>query len=251
MPTNRYVESSFWNFDALFQPQQHPARDSHDTFFLKAPETTKQLPEDYVELVKRVHESGGYGSRGYGYDWKREEANKNLLRTHTTAISSRMLYAVAQLAKQQSFTPKRYFSIDRVWWCDRGLTLGHLIGVLQDFFSRLGMDKLKFKPAYNPYTEPSMEIFRYKIMNSCYACTACKLSQRPWKWVEIGNSGMFRPEMLRPMGFSEDVNVIAWGLSLERPTMILYGIDNIRELFGHKVDLALVKRNPLCLIGIQ
>ncbi|KAJ6739078.1 PHENYLALANINE--TRNA LIGASE ALPHA SUBUNIT [Salix koriyanagi] len=153
MPTNRYVESSFWNFDALFQPQQHPARDSHDTFFLKAPATTKQLPEDYVEMVKRVHESGGYGSRGYGYEWKREEANKNLLRTHTTAISSRMLYALAQHAKQQSFTPKKYFSIDRVFRneavdrthlaefhqieglvCDRGLTLGHLIGVLQDFF---------------------------------------------------------------------------------------------------------------------
>ncbi|KAG6779520.1 hypothetical protein POTOM_015909 [Populus tomentosa] len=280
MPTNKYVESSFWNFDALFQPQQHPARDSHDTFFLKAPETTKQLPEDYVELVKCVHESGGYGSRGYGYEWKREEANKNLLRTHTTAISSRMLYALAQHAKQQSFTPKKYFSIDRVFRneavdrthlaefhqieglvCDRGLTLGHLIGVLQDFFSRLvmleenayyhgklksdfemhilfsGMDKLKFKPAYNPYTEPSMEIFSYH--------------EGLEKWVEIGNSGMFRPEMLRPMGFSEDVNVIAWGLSLERPTMILYGINNIRDLFGHKVDLGLIKKNPLCLIGIR
>ncbi|KAJ6365141.1 hypothetical protein OIU76_030004 [Salix suchowensis] len=256
MPTNRYVESSFWNFDALFQPQQHPARDSHDTFFLKAPATTKQLPEDYVEMVKRVHESGGYGSRGYGYEWKREEANKNLLRTHTTAISSRMLYALAQHAKQQSFTPKKYFSIDRVFRneavdrthlaefhqieglvCDRGLTLGHLIGVLQDFFSRLGMDKLKFKPAYNPYTEPSMEIFSYH--------------EGLKKWVEIGNSGMFRPEMLRPMGFSEDVNVIAWGLSLERPTMILYGINNIRDLFGHKVDLGLIKKNPLCLIGIK
>ncbi|KAJ6707876.1 PHENYLALANINE--TRNA LIGASE ALPHA SUBUNIT [Salix viminalis] len=256
MPTNRYVESSFWNFDALFQPQQHPARDSHDTFFLKAPATTKQLPEDYVETVKRVHESGGYGSRGYGYEWKREEANKNLLRTHTTAISSRMLYALAQHAKQQSFTPKKYFSIDRVFRneavdrthlaefhqieglvCDRGLTLGHLIGVLQDFFSRLGMDKLKFKPAYNPYTEPSMEIFSYH--------------EGLKKWVEIGNSGMFRPEMLRPMGFSEDVNVIAWGLSLERPTMILYGINNIRDLFGHKVDLGLIKKNPLCLIGIK
>ena len=46
---------------------------------------------------------------------------------------------------------------------------------------------------------------------------------------------MFRPEMLQPMGLPEDVNVIAWGLSVERPTMILYGIDNIRELFGHKV----------------
>ncbi|KAJ4959486.1 hypothetical protein NE237_026597 [Protea cynaroides] len=253
MPTNNFVESSFWNFDALFQPQQHPARDSHDTFFLKVPSTTRELPEDYVERVKCVHESGGYGSRGYGYDWKREEANKNLLRTHTTAVSSRMLYLLAQ---QNAFTPKKYFSIDRVFRneavdrthlaefhqieglvCDRGLTLGDLIGVLHDFFSRLGMSKLRFKPAYNPYTEPSMEIFSYH--------------EGFKKWVEIGNSGMFRPEMLLPMGLPEDVRVIAWGLSLERPTMILYGIDNIRDLFGHKVDLNLIKRNPICRLGID
>ncbi|GAB2295451.1 hypothetical protein Dimus_029618 [Dionaea muscipula] len=237
MPTSNYVESSFWNFDALFQPQQHPARDSHDTFFLQAPSTTSRLPEDYVETVKNVHENGGYGSRGYGYVWQREEANKNLLRTHTTAVSSRMLY---RLAKQEKFVPKKYFSIDRVFRneavdrthlaefhqieglvCDRGLTLGDLIGVLHDFFSRLGMSQLRFKPAYNPYTEPSMEIFSYH--------------EGLGKWVEIGNSGMFRPEMLLPMGLPEDVRVIAWGLSLERPTMILYGIDNIRDLFGHKV----------------
>ncbi|XP_047942327.1 phenylalanine--tRNA ligase alpha subunit, cytoplasmic-like [Salvia hispanica] len=252
MPTNNYVESSFWNFDALFQPQQHPARDSHDTFFLKVPSTTNILPEEYVERVKTVHESGGYGSRGYGYDWKREEANKNLLRTHTTAVSTRMLYALAQ----GPFTPKRYYSIDRVFRneavdrthlaefhqiegliCDRGLSLGHLRGVLEDFFSRIGMSKLKFKPAYNPYTEPSMEIFSYH--------------EGLKKWVEIGNSGMFRPEMLRPMGLPEDVQVIAWGLSLERPTMILYGIDNIRDLFGHKVDLSLTKRNPICRLGLN
>nr|XP_011457745.1 PREDICTED: probable phenylalanine--tRNA ligase alpha subunit isoform X2 [Fragaria vesca subsp. vesca] len=180
MPTNNYVESSFWNFDALFQPQQHPARDSHDTFFLKVPSTTKELPEDYVERVKRIHESGGHQSRGYGYDWKREEADKSLLRTHTTAVSSRMLYSLAQDSAQKPFAPKKYFSIDRVFRneavdrthlaefhqiegliCDRGLTLGDLIGVLEDFFSRLGMSDLKFKPAYNPYTEPSMEIFGY------------------------------------------------------------------------------------------
>ncbi|KAF3635697.1 Phenylalanine--tRNA ligase alpha subunit [Capsicum annuum] len=251
MPTNNYVESSFWNFDALFQPQQHPARDSHDTFFLKVPSTTKMLPEDYVERVKEIHESGGYQSRGYGYDWKREEANKNLLRTHTTAVSSRMLFALAQ----KPFAPKKYYSIDRVFRneavdrthlaefhqiegliCDRGLTLGDLIGVLHDFFSRLGMSKLRFKPAYNPYTEPSMEIFSYH--------------EGFKKWVEVGNSGMFRPEMLLPMGLPEDVRVIAWGLSLERPTMILYGIDNIRDLFGSKVDLSLIKRNPICRLGL-
>ncbi|KAI3973583.1 hypothetical protein MKW92_033309 [Papaver armeniacum] len=252
MPTNNYVESSFWNFDSLFQPQQHPARDSHDTFFLKDPSATKSLPEDYVEKVKRIHESGGYGSKGYEYDWKREEANKNVLRTHTTAVSARMLYKLAQ----GPFTPKRYFSIDRVFRneavdrthlaefhqvegvvCDRGLTLGDLMGVLHDFFERLGMKNLRFKPTYNPYTEPSMEIYSFH--------------EGFKKWVEVGNSGMFRPEMLRPMGLPEDVTCIAWGLSLERPTMILYGIDNIRDLFGPKVDLALIKRNPICRLGIN
>uniref|UniRef100_A0A0E0QYS1 phenylalanine--tRNA ligase n=1 Tax=Oryza rufipogon TaxID=4529 RepID=A0A0E0QYS1_ORYRU len=273
MPTNNYVESSFWNFDALFQPQQHPARDSHDTFFLEGkgpvslkikaphficsssapPAATKQLPEDYLEKVKEVHQRGGYGSKGYGYDWKRDEAEKNLLRTHTTAVSTRMLY---KLAQEKPFAPKRYYSIDRVFRneavdrthlaefhqiegliCDYGLTLGDLIGVLEDFFSSLGMSKLRFKPAYNPYTEPSMEIFSYH--------------EGLKKWVEVGNSGMFRPEMLLPMGLPEGVNVIAWGLSLERPTMILYGIDNIRDLFGPKVDFNLIKSNPLCRLGLQ
>lgn len=115
---------------------------------------------------------------------------------------------------------------------DRNLTLGHLIGILSAFFKKLGLEKLKFKPAYNPYTEPSMEIFSYH--------PGLK------KWVEIGNSGMFRPEMLLPMGIPEDVNVIAWGLSLERPTMIKYGINNIRELIGPKVNLNMVYENPIC-----
>lgn len=135
MPTNNFVESSFWNFDALFQPQQHPARDAHDTFFLKGavktsmdtfryldcslctfqplnlacilcvcahtitspdPMYSYQFPMEYLERVKRTHERGGYGSTGYQYDWKFEEAQKNILRTHTTAVSARMLYKLGQ-----------------------------------------------------------------------------------------------------------------------------------------------------------
>lgn len=115
---------------------------------------------------------------------------------------------------------------------DRNLSLGHLIGVLSTFFKKLGLEKLEFKPAYNPYTEPSMEIFSFH--------PGLK------KWIEVGNSGMFRPEMLLPMGLPEDVTVIAWGLSLERPTMIKYGVSNIRDLEGPKVDLQMVKDSPLC-----
>ncbi|XP_015512836.2 phenylalanine--tRNA ligase alpha subunit isoform X1 [Neodiprion lecontei] len=248
MPTNNFVESSFWNFDALFQPQQHPARDAHDTFFISEPRTSSNFPKDYLEKVKKVHSEGGYGSQGYRYEWKIEEAQKNLLRTHTTAVSARMLY---NLMQQGEFKPVRYFSIDRVFRnetldathlaefhqvegvvADYNLTLGDLIGTLYEFFKKLGIIQLEFKPAYNPYTEPSMEIF----------CFHNGLG----KWIEIGNSGIFRPEMLLPMGLPENVNVIAWGLSLERPTMIKYGLNNIRDLVGPKVDLQMVHNNPIC-----
>lgn len=252
MPTNKWVESSFWNFDSLFQPQSHPARDAHDTFFIKDPAETVSVPEEYYERVKEMHEKGGAGSIGYRYDFKREEAFKNLLRTHTTAVSSQMLYKLA--SQPGGFQPARYFSIDRVfrnetmdathlcefhqvegWVADYDLSLGDLIGTIETFLKKIGITQLRFKPAFNPYTEPSMEIFGYHPDLK--------------KWTEIGNSGMFRPEMLQPMGLPENVRVIAWGLSLERPTMIKYRINNIRDLFGHKVEMARTRTAPICRLN--
>ncbi|GLE09647.1 hypothetical protein PINS_up021384 [Pythium insidiosum] len=241
MPTNRFVESSFWNFDSLFQPQSHPARDAHDTFFLTKPASCLTVPEEYYERVHDMHENGGHGSIGHGRGaFKRETSMKNLLRTHTTAISAQMLYKLAN--QPGGFKPQKYFSIDRVFRnesmdathlaefhqvegvvADYDLSLGDLIGVIKAFFNKIGITQMRFKPAYNPYTEPSMEIFAFHPDLK--------------KWTEIGNSGVFRPEMLRPMGLPENVRVIAWGLSLERPTMIKYRLSNIRDLFGHKVDL--------------
>ncbi|KAI3390134.1 hypothetical protein SNEBB_001807 [Seison nebaliae] len=254
MKTNNYVESSFWNFDALFQPQQHPARDAHDTFFLTNPENCKSFGnvDNFEKKVKKVHSMGGYGSTGYNYDWERKEAEKNILRTHTTAVSARMLHKLGEELKSTGqFKPAKLFSIDKVFRnesldathlaefhqvegvvMDKNLTLKHLMGILQLFFHKLGIEQFRFKPAYNPYTEPSMEVFGFH--------PGLK------KWVEIGNSGIFRPEMLAPMGFSSDVQVIAWGLSLERPTMIKYGYNNIRSLMGHKVDLKLIESTPIC-----
>lgn len=249
MPTNKWVESSFWNFDTLFQPQSHPARDAHDTFFIKDPSRTISIPEEYYTRVKTMHEKGGSGSIGYRTVFQREEATKNLLRTHTTAVSSQMLYKLAN--RTGGFKPARYFSIDRVFRnesmdathlcefhqveglvADYNLSLGDLIGTIETFFRKIGITQLRFKPAFNPYTEPSMEVFGYHPDLK--------------KWTEIGNSGMFRPEMLAPMGLPKDVRVIAWGLSLERPTMIKYRIDNIRNLFGHKVDMGMTRNAPIC-----
>lgn len=251
MPTNQWVESSFWNFDSLFQPQQHPARDAHDTFFVESPARAQNLPQDYLEAVREMHERGGHGSTGWRYVWSEDEARKNLLRTHTTAVSSRVLHRLAQEYKQTGvFTPRKCFSIDRVFRnetldhthlaefhqvegfvADRNIGLGHLIGVLREFFLRIGISQLRFKPAYNPYTEPSMEIFGYHPLLK--------------KTVELGNSGVFRPEMLLPMGLPPDVTIIAWGIGVERTAARLYGIKGIRELFSHEQDVAETKKKSV------
>jgi len=157
------------------------------------------------------------------------------------------LYAHAQKCiKEGKFTPLKCFSIDKVFrnetldathLCefnqvegvvlDRNLNLGNLMAIIKAFFTELGMPQIRFKPCYNPYTEPSMEIF----------CFHNGLN----RWIEVGNSGIFRPEMLLPMGLPEDAVALAWGLSLERPTMIKYGINNIRDLVGPTCDLAMIQ----------
>mmetsp|Transcript_91115 Transcript_91115/g.235304 ORF Transcript_91115/g.235304 Transcript_91115/m.235304 type:complete len:496 (-) Transcript_91115:48-1535(-) len=244
MPTNQWVESSFWNFDTLYQPQQHPARDAHDTFFIASPSRAQDLPAGYLDDVKTMHEKGGRGSTGWKYDWSEDESRKNLLRTHTTAVSSRVLHKLAtEYRETGNLRVGKFFSIDRVFRnetldathlaefhqvegfiIDRNLGLGHLIGVLREFFLRIGISGLKFKPAYNPYTEPSMEIFGYHPLLK--------------KTVELGNSGVFRPEMLLPMGLPEDVTVIAWGIGLERTAARMYNIRGVKELFSHEQDAA-------------
>ncbi|KNH06366.1 phenylalanyl-tRNA synthetase alpha chain [Perkinsela sp. CCAP 1560/4] len=248
MDTSNYIESSFWNFDALFVPQNHPARDMQDTFFISDPGHSKPDAADYCDAVRNVHENGGgCGSKGYAYDWSIEESRKNVLRTHTTAVTARILY---QLAQKSNSPSGKFFSIDRVFrneemdkthLCefhqiegvvvDRNLSLVQMMTILKQFFHRIGIEKIRFKPAYNPYTEPSMEIFGYHEGHK--------------SWMEVGNSGMFRPEMLVPMGFPKNTTAIAWGLSLERPTMIKYGLKSIHDLFGHKIDISFCKRSPI------
>lgn len=279
MPTGRFVDTGFWNFDALFVPQQHPARDMQDTFYVSDPpeagppgpdpeadaalaameeedrdeddspdpstrQESKQLDyAQYYAHVRATHQDGAFGSIGYRYPYNDAETRRLVLRTHTTAVSTYCLHRLAANPR-----PAKYFSIDRVFRnetvdathlaefhqvegviADYGLTLGGLQGFLRRFFKKMGLVGLKFKPAYNPYTEPSMEVFAWH--------------QGLGKLVEIGNSGLFRPEMLLAMGLPEGLRVYGFGLSLERPTMIKYGISNIRELLGHKVDLGFVEGN--------
>eukprot|EP00992_Anisonema_acinus_P015620 TRINITY_DN9818_c0_g1_i1.p1 TRINITY_DN9818_c0_g1~~TRINITY_DN9818_c0_g1_i1.p1 ORF type:complete len:199 (-),score=33.09 TRINITY_DN9818_c0_g1_i1:176-772(-) len=198
-----------------------------------------------------MHAEGDFGSIGYRSPFSEAVTRTNVLRTHTTACTSRTLYRLAQ----EGFKPGKYFSIDRVFrneemdkthlcefhqieGCviDREIGLANMMHVLEEFFIKIGIKQLRFKPAYNPYTEPSMEIFGYH--------------EGLEKWIEVGNSGVFRPEMLRPMGFPEDVTAIAWGLSLERPAMMMHGFNNIHKLVGANVSLNFVKSAPICRLGV-
>jgi len=214
-----WVETAFWNFDSMFQPQDHPARDVLDTIYIKNPKYG-DLPEIYKK-VKEVHE------KYYKTPWDENEARKLILRSHVTAASFRKIASKLKI-------PGKYFCIDRVFRNETidwkhlaefhqiegfivgNVNLRHLMGFMKEFYSNFGISKLRFKPTYNPYTEPSLEIFGWY--------------ERRKSWVEIGNSGMFRPESLEPYGIKH--RIIAWGLALERLFMLVYDVEDIRKVWG-------------------
>lgn len=97
----------------MFVPQQHPARDLQDTFYVKDPLVAGDPPTEYYDRVKEVHEVGGYGSIGYRAPFSKDDSKKLLLRTHTTAVSADILYNLAN--QEGGFKPAKFFSIDRVF----------------------------------------------------------------------------------------------------------------------------------------
>lgn len=232
------VEAEFYVNDCLFMPQDHPARTQWDQFNLKKPRYIKQLPPELVEKVKAVHENGGEtGSEGWRYSWSEEAARRLVLRGHTTSLSARYL-------KEYTKPPNKFFSVDKVfrndsidqthllefhqiegWVIDYDLSIRDLMGTFKEFYRKLSIHELKFKPTYNPYTEPSFEIYGRHPLTG--------------RWMEIGNSGLFREEMLWPYGI--DADVIAWGLALERILMLLYGFNDIRNLHGPLCDLEFLR----------
>lgn len=227
-----YVQSAFWNYDALFQPQDHPARDQLDSFYLAKPRSVA-LPEDsIVRRVAEAHENGGgTGSRGWRYSWDMAEAQRALLRSHTTAITIKWLSEHPK-PPQKAFIIGRNFRRDAIDWkhlpefhqvegvvMEEGANLAQLIGIIEDFYRRLGFLGSKFRPGYFPYTEPSMEP---------------EVQLPDGRWMELGGSGIFRPEVTRPLGI--EAPVLAWGLGLERVIMALEGLTDIRELYLSDMD---------------
>jgi len=226
------IVQEFYNFDVLFQPQNHPARDWTSTYQLKQPKLGKLPEKKSVKAVKDAHEFGANTlSSGWGYNWSEEIAKKLMPAAHGTAHSARQLIKGVD-------SPKKYFSIARCYRPDtvdrthliefnqlEGIIVGefsfkHLLGMLKEFAEEIAhAKKVKFFPDYYPFTEPSVQI---------------SAKHPELGWVEFGGAGMFRPEMLEPLGIHDQV--LAWGLGIDRLAMFKLGIGDLRELFSQKLD---------------
>jgi phenylalanyl-tRNA synthetase alpha chain len=224
--TGTVVETSFFNFDALYTPQDHPARETSGIYYIKQPEygDTNQY-QNIIQNVKQTHENGWKtGSKGWEYSYNTQEAKRLILRGHGTCLSARTLVG------KDLEIPSKYFSIDKTHLSefnqvegivvDEKLTLKDLLGVLGKFAMEIaGADKIRFKPDYFPFTEPSVELSAYK---------------EGYGWVEFGGSGIFRPEVTLPLGVK--VPVIAWGLGVDRLFMMKAGVEDIRSIFSMDLD---------------
>lgn len=227
------VESEFWNFDALFQAQDHPAREWSDVYMVQAP-THGRLPKDnkIVENVRRVHETGEpVGSRGWRYRWDPMKSSRLVLRPQGTAVSARTLYKMP--------IPSKFFCIARCYRpdsvdathlsefnqlegisCDPAITFRDLLGLLKTFAIEIGgATEVRFKPDFYPFTSPSVELSaKHPILG----------------YIEFGGAGIFRPEVTSPFGIKDPV--IAWGLGVDRLFMVKNQINDIRELFSQNLQ---------------
>ncbi len=245
--TGNYCETSYWDLDSLFVPQDHPARTMQDTFYV-ADEKGKillgKLPKDFKK-IKDVHENGGNtGSKGWRSQWNETLAKEVLMRTHCTPLSAKKLSSLSN-----KDLPKKYFAISRVFrnetmdWkhlfefeqvegivVDENVNFRHLLGYLRQFFGKLGFTDVRLRPAHFPYTEPSVEVEVFNPVKK--------------EWVELGGAGMFRPEVTKTL-IGREVPVLAWGLGLGRIAMEYWSIKDIRETY--KNDLAYLRNMKMLM----
>ena len=225
--TSDYVRPMFWNMDALFVPQDHPARDAQDTFYVTNPNRIKIENVQLMEKIAQIHQNGGdTGSDGWGYLWNKDEGERACLKTHTTADT-------IQYLAEHPFSPQKIFIIDTVFRVDKidrthlpqftqiegivveeNANIPMLIGIVKEFYRRIGFENVKVKPVYYPFTEPSVHFYTELSDGSI---------------LELGGSGIFRPEVTQPLGIKEPV--LAWGLGLERLAMNIFGMDSIQDLY--------------------
>jgi phenylalanyl-tRNA synthetase alpha chain len=237
------LETEFWNNDVLFMPQDHPARSIHDAFW---PEGVRGHlpPEDLLGRVAAAHEGRPLPGEttplgpGWGGQYDTAIASRPVLRSQTTAVSARFL-ARRPTAPFRTFSIDRNFRVESVdarhhlefQQCEgivgeEGVTLRHLVGIFRELTEAIGIPELKIRPSYFPFTEPSIEGYvRHPRLG----------------WIEVLPGGLFRPEVLRPLGV--EVPVAAWGIGVTRLAMVALGKSDIRELFCDDLD-ALTRGGP-------
>jgi phenylalanyl-tRNA synthetase alpha chain len=228
------VQQSYWNFDALFQPQDHPAREMQDTFYLNE---TLPLPKGYGK-VKAMHECGGEtSSTGWGGIWKEEKAEQCVLRTHTTSVSIQYLannpnppvkaFCVGRVYRRETIDTTHLAEFEQLEGIvmDENVSFGNLLGILREFYNRMGFESVRFKPSFYPYTEPSLDAEVYVDGIG---------------WIEMGGAGVFREEVTAPIGINYPV--LAWGLGVSRIAMLRLGLKDLRLL--HKSDVAFLRETP-------
>lgn len=239
-----WVESSFWCFDALFVPQDHPARDMADTFYMKVPDRIPLPGAETLAKVKGAHENGVAGSIGWRYAWSRDAAESAVLRTHTTSVSARALnsgikppakiFCVGKVFRNETLDYKHLSELHQVEGIvfDRDVSFSNLLGYLKEFLSLLGFGRVRFRPAYFPYTELSVEPEVF--------------IEEKGEWMELGGAGIFRPEVTVPLT-GVDCPVLAWGLGLDRLAMMSLGLKDIRDLYRN--DLQWLRYNSPLTAG--
>lgn len=229
-----HVQSAFWDLDALFVPQDHPAREMQDTFYL---DKKSKIPEDIFEKVKKAHEEGIGTSKGWQTKFSKEESKKTLLRTHTTALSAKYIHEAAKSPEKthKYYTIGRVFRNESLDWkhlmefhqvegivIGKNLTFRRLLGYIEDFFKAMGYTDVRVRPGYFPYTEPSLEIDVYV--------------ESQQEWMELGGAGIIREEVTTPLGLPETHTVLAWGLGLDRVITQYYNIEDLREMYKNNLS---------------
>lgn len=234
-----WVETAFWGMDSMWIAQDHPMREAQDTFYL---DMEGKLPDmKLVKKVKAAHENGyTTGSTGHTEEWKPELAKKLILRQHSTATTFRYFHEKKLNCDCKYFYIADNFrneAVDATHLPEFGqaegfimgdnLTLADLMGFIKEFYAKLGITKIRFKPTFNPYTEPSMEAHYY--------------NEKLGKWYALINSGIFRPEALAPYGITK--SVIAWGMGSSRIAALLSGKSKLRDIFGLEVSFDWIKKH--------
>jgi phenylalanyl-tRNA synthetase alpha chain len=234
-----WVETAFWCMDSMWIAQDHPMRDVQDTFYLGA---KGDIPKDLALRVKAVQETGGRtGSTGHGGVWNPNLAKELVLRTHSTATTFRYF------GTKKLEMPCKYFYLAKVFRNEAidathgaefhqaegfiigdDLTLVDLMGFVKEFYKKLGITKIRFKPVFNPYTEPSLQAYYY--------------DDDAKKWYALINSGIFRPEALEPYGIKKPV--IAWGMGLDRMAVILNKKQRMKDIEGGHLSFDWLKSRP-------